>query len=461
MGEGRHHMISEQFFNHQLLDIVFESANYGTVIVDRNGKIQYMSNQYCEFLEVNRKDVIGEYVANLIENTRMHLVVQTGQSEMADLQFLRGSFVIANRIPIIENKEIIGAIGTILFRDLHDWKEMNNNIKELLARNNLYHPEDEPTSGINYTIHDLKGNSNAIIELKERIKRVAEGDISILVRGESGTGKEIIAQSIHQLSSRSRKPFVSVNCGAIPEHLIESELFGYAEGAFTGAKKGGKIGKFQLADGGTLFLDEIGDMPQHMQVKMLRVLQEGEVEPVGSLQSQKVDVRIVAATNRPLEKMIENREFREDLFYRINAVQLMVPPLRDRTEDIPILVQHFLEKITSRIGKRVQCVQEDVLALFQRYNWPGNIRELENILNASVHLSSDSLIGMTDLPDYLTEETRGIQKKTLKEIVEETEKQAIEQALKNCQYDRNKAAMMLGIGNSTIYEKIKKYQLID
>lgn len=454
-------MISEQFFNHQLLDIVFESANYGTVIVDRNGKIQYMSNQYCEFLEVNREDVIGEYVANLIENTRMHLVVQTGQSEMADLQFLRGSFVIANRIPIIENKEIIGAIGTILFRDLHDWKEMNNNIKELLARNNLYHPEDEPTSGINYTIHDLKGNSYAIIELKERIKRVAEGDISILVRGESGTGKEIIAQSIHQLSSRSQKPFVSVNCGAIPEHLIESELFGYEEGAFTGAKKGGKIGKFQLADGGTLFLDEIGDMPQHMQVKMLRVLQEGEVEPVGSLQSQKVDVRIVAATNRPLEKMIENREFREDLFYRINAVQLMVPPLRDRTEDIPILVQHFLEKITSRIGKRVQCVQEDVLALFQRYNWPGNIRELENILNASVHLSSDSLIGMTDLPDYLTKETRGIKKKTLKEIVEETEKQAIERALKNCQYDKNKAAKMLGIGNSTIYEKIKKYQLIE
>ncbi|MCG7333816.1 sigma 54-interacting transcriptional regulator [Sporosarcina sp. ACRSM] len=454
-------MISEQFFNHQLLDIVFESANYGTVIVDRNGKIQYMSNQYCEFLEVNREDVVGEYVANLIENTRMHLVVQTGQSEMADLQFLRGSFVIANRIPIIENKEIIGAIGTILFRDLHDWKEMNNNIKELLARNNLYHPEDEPMNGINYTLHDLKGNSKAILELKERIKRIAEGDISILVRGESGTGKEIIAQSIHQLSSRSQKRFVSVNCGAIPEHLIESELFGYEEGAFTGAKKGGKIGKFQLADGGTLFLDEIGDMPLHMQVKMLRVLQEGEVEPVGSLQSQKVDVRIVAATNRPLEKMIENREFREDLFYRINAVQLMVPPLRERTEDIPMLVQHFLEKITSRIGKRVQCVQQDVLALFQRYNWPGNIRELENVLNAGVHLAQDSLIRMPDLPDYLTKEAVDIQKKTLKEIVEETEKQAIEQALKNSQYDRNKAAMMLGIGNSTIYEKIKKYQLID
>lgn len=461
MGEGGHHMISEQFFNHQLLDIVFESANYGTVIVDRNGKIQYMSNQYCEFLEVNREDVVGEYVANLIENTRMHLVVQTGQSEMADLQFLRGSFVIANRIPIIENKEIIGAIGTILFRDLHDWKEMNNNIKELLARNNLYHPEDEPMNGINYTLHDLKGNSKAILELKERIKRIAEGDISILVRGESGTGKEIIAQSIHQLSSRSQKRFVSVNCGAIPEHLIESELFGYEEGAFTGAKKGGKIGKFQLADGGTLFLDEIGDMPLHMQVKMLRVLQEGEVEPVGSLQSQKVDVRIVAATNRPLEKMIENREFREDLFYRINAVQLMVPPLRERTEDIPMLVQHFLEKITSRIGKRVQCVQQDVLALFQRYNWPGNIRELENVLNAGVHLAQDSLIRMPDLPDYLTKEAVDIQKKTLKEIVEETEKQAIEQALKNSQYDRNKAAMMLGIGNSTIYEKIKKYQLID
>ncbi|WP_348775049.1 sigma 54-interacting transcriptional regulator [Psychrobacillus sp. NEAU-3TGS] len=336
-------MVSGQLFNHKLLDVVFENANYGTIIIDNNGKIQYISNKYCEFLEVKRETLIGGYIVDYIENTRLHLVVQTGKSEMGDLQFLRGSFVITNRIPIFDDKEIIGAIGTIIFRDLDDWKKMNSHIKDLLARNNLYTPDGDQGNGARYSLHDLIGDSHAMNELKARVKRVAGGDISVLIRGESGTGKEIIAQSIHQLSPRSTKPFVSVNCGSIPEHLIESELFGYEEGAFTGAKKGGKVGKFQSAEGGTIFLDEIGDMPQHMQVKLLRVLQEREYEPVGAAHPKKVNVRVIAATNRPLEKMMENREFREDLYYRINAIQLVSPPLRERTEDIPLLIHHFLK----------------------------------------------------------------------------------------------------------------------
>ncbi|MGG3931505.1 sigma 54-interacting transcriptional regulator [Schinkia azotoformans] len=186
-----------------------------------------------------------------------------------------------------------------------------------------------------------------------------------LIRGESGTGKEIIAHSIHQLSGRSEKTFVKVNCGSIPEHLIESELFGYEEGAFTGAKKGGKIGKFQLADGGTIFLDEIGDMPLHMQVKLLRVLQEKEYEAVGSLYPKKINVRVIAATNRPLEKLIEQKQFREDLFYRINAVQLFTPPLRDRTEDIPLLLEYLLKRSTAKIGKRVTSIHPEVLSLIE------------------------------------------------------------------------------------------------
>ncbi|TQR15438.1 sigma-54 interaction domain-containing protein [Psychrobacillus soli] len=454
-------MVSGQLFNHKLLDVVFENANYGTIIIDNNGKIQYISNKYCEFLEVERDDIIGGYIVNYIENTRLHLVVQTGKSEMADLQFLRGSFVIANRIPIFDNKEIIGAIGTIIFRDLDDWKKMNSNIKELLARNNLYIPEVEKANGARYSLHDLIGKSYEMNELKERVKRVAGGDITVLIRGESGTGKEIIAQSLHQLSPRSAKPFVSVNCGSIPEHLIESELFGYVEGAFTGAKKGGKVGKFQSADGGTIFLDEIGDMPQHMQVKLLRVLQEREYEPVGSPHPLKVNVRVIAATNQPLEKMIESKEFREDLYYRINAIQLVCPPLRERAEDIPLLIHHFFEKAKAQIGKRVNSIHEDVYDLLKKYSWPGNIRELENVMEAGVHLSNENVLEIDALPEYLKRDSKKVRNRSLKEIVEETEKKEIERMLKNFKFDKNMAAEALGISNSTIYEKIKKYGITE
>lgn len=414
-------MINVNLLNNKLLDIIFESTYYGTVIVDRDGKIQYMSNNYCEFLGVESETVIGEHVTDVIENTRMHLIVQAGKSETADLQFLRGNLLIANRMPIIENNEIIGAIGIIVFRDLADWKSMNSHINELLT-NPIFKEEWKLTEGVKYSINNLIGNSRKIEELKTRIKRVAMGDISVLIRGESGTGKEIIAHSIHQLSGRSEKTFVKVNCGSIPEHLIESELFGYEEGAFTGAKKGGKIGKFQLADGGTIFLDEIGDMPLHMQVKLLRVLQEKEYEAVGSLYPKKINVRVIAATNRPLEKLIEQKQFREDLFYRINAVQLFTPPLRDRTEDIPLLLEYLLKGSTAKIGKRVTSIHPEVLSLIEQYDWPGNIRELDNVIDAGVHFSSNEEIRMTDIPEYLKNYKLKTQEKNLKEILEETEK---------------------------------------
>ncbi|SDE53857.1 transcriptional regulator [Priestia aryabhattai B8W22] len=452
-------MITGHFLNNKLLDIIFESAYYGTIIVDSNGRLQYMSKNYCEFLGLEREVVIGVHVTDLIENTRMHLVVQTGNPEIADLQFLSGDFVIANRIPIIENNEIIGAIGIILFRDLAEWKNMNSHIHELLTNHNFYKNEWEIPEGVKYSLNDIIGKSREIQKLKERIKRVAIGDISILIRGESGTGKELIAHSIHQLSGRSDKPFIKVNCGSIPEQLIESELFGYEEGAFTGAKKGGKIGKFQLADGGSIFLDEIGDMPLHMQVKLLRVLQEKEYEPVGSLRPKKVNVRVIAATNRPLEILIEKKLFREDLFYRVNAFQLFIPALRDRIEDIPLLVDHFLKKSTSKIGKRVTSIRPGVISLMEQYDWPGNLRELENVIDAGVHLSSNEEIGMSDLPDYLQNDHLEKRERNLKSILEETEKRVIERELRRFNFDKNRVAEALGIGNSTIYDKIKKYQI--
>ncbi|WP_338450689.1 sigma 54-interacting transcriptional regulator [Niallia oryzisoli] len=452
-------MITGHFLNNQLLDIVFESTYYGTVIVDSDEKIQYMSKNYCEFLGLERELVIGHHVTNIIENTRMHLVVQTGKTEIADLQFLHGNYLITNRMPIIENNKIIGAIGIILFRDLADWKSLNSHINEILTKHNFFKQEWEFPKGVRYTLNDLIGKSPKIQELKDRVIKVAVGDISVLIRGESGTGKEVIAHSLHQLSGRSEKPFVKVNCGSIPEHLIESELFGYEEGAFTGAKKGGKPGKFQLADGGTIFLDEIGDMPLHMQVKLLRVLQEKEYEPVGSMYPKKVNVRVIAATNRPLEKMIEQKRFREDLFYRINAIQLFIPALRDRMEDLPLLVDHFLKRSASKIGKRVTSIHPEVLLLMQQYEWPGNIRELENVIDAGVYLTANKEIQIEDLPEYLKNHSFETEERSLKDIVEKTERKVIEDALKRFNFDKNKAAAALGIGNSTIYEKIKKYQI--
>ncbi|WP_430039447.1 sigma-54 interaction domain-containing protein [Peribacillus simplex] len=454
-------MNTGQLSNNKLLDMVFESTYYGIVIVDSHAKIQYISNKYCEFLNVERSTVIGEHVTNIIENTRLHLVVQIGKSEIADIHFLRGDFVIANRIPIIENEEIIGAMGTIMFRDLDDWNKMNSHIKEILTKHNFHKNERDVTNGVKYSLHNLIGNSQEIQQLKERVKRVARGDISVLIRGESGTGKEIIAHSIHQLSGRSEKPLVKINCTSIPEHLLESELFGYEEGAFTGANKGGKIGKFQFADGGTIFLDEIGDMPQQMQVKLLRVLQEKEFDPVGSLYPKKLNVRVIAATNRPLEKLVEEKLFREDLFYRINAVQLFVPPLRDRIEDIPLLVDYFFKKVTARIGKRVTSIHPEVLSLIEQYNWPGNIRELENVIDAGVHLSNDEVMEKDALPDYLKRHKVKMKEESLKDIVEETEKKAIERALRRFKFDKKRVAEALGIGNSTLYDKIKKYRISD
>jgi transcriptional regulator with PAS, ATPase and Fis domain len=452
-------MNSDQIFNHKLLDILFDNANYGTIIVDNNGKIQYMSKNYCAFLKMDREYLIGKYVVDIIENTRMHLVVQTGVSEMADIQFLRGYFVITNRVPIFENEKIIGAIGTIIYKDIDDWKQTNSNIKENLTINNFFHEEIDENNGLRYSLNNLIGNTKEVQLLKEDVKKVAIGDISILIRGESGTGKEIVAQGIHHLSQRSNKPFVKVNCGAIPEHLIESELFGYVEGSFTGAKKGGKIGKFQIANEGTIFLDEIGDMPLHMQVKLLRVLQEKEFEPVGSLKPIKVNVRVIAATNRPLETMIEKREFREDLYYRINAVQLFTPPLRNRIDDVPLLMDHFLKMITSRIGKRITSIDPDVKTLLMQYEWPGNIRELENVIEAGVHLSNDVVMGLDALPEYLKRQKDISPGRSLKDIVEITEKKTIESTLKKYNFDKNKAAKSLGLANSTIYEKIKKYKI--
>ncbi|MCM2677588.1 sigma-54 interaction domain-containing protein [Alkalicoccobacillus plakortidis] len=447
-------------YKDEIFKTVFEDAYHCFVVVDKHGFVTYMNNSYCHFLNLDKDLVIGKHVTDVIENSRMHIVAQTGIEEIADLQFIRGNHMVANRIPVRSNGEIVGAVGTVLFRDTKEWMSMNSHIKDLLLELEHYRNQQRKQHGATYSLHDIVGSSDKMNLLKEQVKKIATGDVSILLRGESGTGKELFAHSIHHLSERNAKPFIKVNCAAIPEHLLESELFGYQEGAFTGAKKGGKPGKFQLADGGTLFLDEIGDMPLSAQVKILRVLQEGEIEAVGSVQLEQIDVRIIAATNQPLEALIDKQKFREDLFYRINVVQLQIPPLRDRPEDIQVLAKYILHKITRRTGKRVTDIDEQVLSCFYSYRWPGNARELENVIESAVHLTNSEIIKMEDLPDRLQLNNHSIELTgSLKDIVEQTEKQAIRRALDKCSGDKIKAAELLKVGKSSFYEKIKKYDL--
>lgn len=447
-------------FKNKILETIIDTAYEWIVVVDYQGKISYMNQNYCDFLEVNRGKVIGKHVTEVIENTRMHIVVQTGKEEIGSPQLIKGNYMIANRIPIYSDQKIVGAVGAVIFRDTKALNKMNSHIKSLMSQLQTYIEDWQENNGAKYTLNDIKTASKQVLELKEKVKSIASGDISVLIRGESGTGKELFAHSIHQLSERSQNPFIKINCGAIPENLLESELFGYEEGAFTGAKKGGKKGKFVLAHGGTIFLDEIGDMPLHMQIKLLRVLQEKEVEPVGAVKPIPVDVRVIAATNRPLEQMIEEKRFREDLFYRINVIPFTIPPLRERPEDIAPLTEFFIEKVSKRTGKRITSIDDEVLNIFSQHRWPGNLRELENVIEAAIHLTSGEKIEMRSLPDYLMDDPKLlIGQKTLKEILEDTEKRVIQRTLQKYDADKQLVAKALGISKSSMYEKIKKFKL--
>ncbi|MFC0274517.1 sigma-54 interaction domain-containing protein [Metabacillus herbersteinensis] len=446
-------------YSQEIFETVIENAFAWIVIVDSESKIIYMNENYCRFLEVSREAVIGMYVYDVIENSRMHHVVKTGEEEIADLQYIRGNYMIANRIPIFAGGKVVGAFGTVMFRDTKEWHDMNSHVRHHLSTIQSFLDQQEVT-GAKYTLNDIKTSSPLMLALKEKVKSIAATDSSVLIRGESGTGKELFAHSIHLISHRNERPFIKVNCGAIPEHLLESELFGYEEGAFTGAKKGGKQGKFQLANGGTIFLDEIGDMSLHMQVKLLRVLQEKEVEPVGSVRTIPLDVRVIAATNRPLEKLMQDHHFRDDLYYRISVIPLVIPPLRDRLEDIEPLVRHFIQKVSLRTGKRVAKINEDVMSTFRRYHWQGNIRELENIVEAAIHLAKSDVITIEAIPDYIKQGSLYHTKEaSLKEMLEDAEKTILITTLIQCEGDKRKAAKLLGISKSSMYEKVQKYEI--
>lgn len=437
-----------------------EMADDSLVLVDAKGYVQNLTRPFAEFLGVDKESSIGKHVTEIIENTRMHIVAQTGNIEVAEPQKIKEDYIIATRSPVLSQGKIVGAVGKVVFNNLEQLtaltkrlrlltNELNKSKGILNARNKAY-----------YTFDHLIGKNHAFLEVKNRAKKAAKGDSNVLILGESGTGKELFAQAIHNESWRSMGAFVKVNCAAIPVELIESELFGYEEGSFTGAKKGGKIGKFEVADGGTIFLDEIGELPLHMQVKLLRVLQEKEVEHVGGMGTIPVDVRIIAATNRNLKEMVAKNEFRLDLYYRLKVMEMTVPSLQERAEDIKILVSHFMEKYQSLMKKRAKGISDHAINLLCHYSWPGNIRELENTIERALNMVDEGeLITPRHLPEEITGSKEQPTIRPLADVIEETERSTIFACLSMMDGNKSETAKRLGISRTSLYEKMNKYNL--
>jgi len=316
---------------------------------------------------------------------------------------------------------------------------------------------------------ELIGYAPTMREVFDMVARVADTDATVLLTGESGTGKEMVARTLHNKSSRANKPMIAVNCGAIPEELLESELFGHEKGAFTGAVQA-RMGRFEMAQGGTIFLDEIGDMSPNLQVKLLRVIQEREFERVGGERTIKVNVRVIAATRQDLEKLVEDGGFREDLYYRLNVIQIKLPPLRDRLDDLPILVEHFMEKHGRKKDRGVTGVSKDVMGIFSGYSWPGNVRELENVIERACILKGEGAITRAEVPEKITQRGEGglgfrfqLPQSGIdfNMAVDLFERDLINQALTRSDGIKNRAAKLLSLGRTTLVEKMKKKKIMD
>ncbi len=448
----------------ETLKTVLDSAFEGVVVIDAQGIIKELNKAYSEFLGIKREEAIGKHVTEVIENTKVHRCIETGIAERGVIQRIFGQDMVVHRIPIWRDGVVVGAIGMLIFQGV---TEVYNILQRLQGLSR------EASDKENNQLDGIIGQSPAITEMKRIASRAAKVPSTVLITGESGVGKEVFARAIHQNSSYADGKFVGVNCAAIPEQLLEAELFGYEEGAFTGAKKGGKPGKFQLAHKGTIFLDEIGDMPLYMQAKILRVLEERVVERVGGLVQTEVDVRIMTATNKPLEDMVRKGQFREDLFYRLNIIRLHIPALRERKMDIPYLIEYHMDRLCRKFGFEPKEFTKEAMEVLLSYSWPGNIRELVNTLELMIGMAEGSLIRREDLPmhffsPYLKDisepaviqpPTRVPQDRNWREHIVDNEKEWIVQALIAEKGNKAATAKRLGIHRSTLYEKLKKYQL--
>ncbi len=466
------HRLQQKENTADVLRAILESAYEGIAVVDQYGVLLEFNEAYSRFTGIQRADAIGRHVAEVIDNTHLHITVKTGIPERGVIQNIQGQDMVVHRIPIWNEGKVTGAIGMLIFEGVSEVYKIYETLHKGHVRGKKRQSFSLKQEDSRMTLDQIIGVSEEISKVKRIARKAARTTATVLITGESGTGKEMFAKSIHHLSPYSSGPFISVNCGAIPEPLFESELFGYEEGAFTGAKRGGKQGKLELAHNGTILLDEIGEMPLVMQTKLLRVLQEKEAERVGGVQKYRVNVRIIAATNRDLREMMNEGLFREDLYYRLNVIQLHVPPLRKRRKDIPILLSYYLKKLCEKYQLQEKHVTSAAVSSFIRHDWKGNIREMINTIEQLVTLVEGNIIDVHHLPEMMKEKSTALVTNNdlkdtqaisviqeAKNIGKQKEKEMIIKVLKEAGGSKKKAAEMLGIHRTTLYQKLKKYNI--
>ena len=445
----------------EMYNLILESIYNGILVTDAKGYVTHFNKPYGQFLGLDPEAQIGKHCTEVIENTRMHLVAKTGKPEINQSHRINGQDMVVQRIPIKKNGKVIAVFGQVMFKDVRDVGKLAKKLSVLESKVEFYEKELFSLRSTRYTIDSIVGVSDVIRALKEDTMKAAANNLSVLISGESGTGKELFAQAIHHASNRKLYPFIRINCSAIPKDLLESELFGYEKGAFTGARSDGKPGKLELAHHGSLFLNEIGDLPLEMQPKLLRVLEEKEFERIGGTAIIRADFRLIAATNQNLEEMLAKKQFRKDLYYRLNVIPLNIPPLRQRREDIIPLACHFLKQIAHDASLSEMEMDDETQEAFKRYDWSGNVRELSNVLERIVSTLEGDVIRLGDIPFYLyqSHEPPDSDRTALKNVQTRAEKEAIRYALETTNYNKARAADLLGIHRTLLYKKMKRYNL--
>ena len=441
---------------------IFESIYNGSMVTDADGIITHFNGPYGHFLGLNPAEQIGRHCTEAIENSRMHIVAKTGKPEINHSQDIMGQKMVVQRIPIKRDGKVIAVFGQVMFKDVKDVGKLARKLSLLESKVKLYEQELLNLRSTRYTLDSIIGKTRKIKYLKNEALKASSNQFPVLLSGESGTGKELFAQAIHHAGSRKLFPFVRINCAAIPKDLLESELFGYEKGAFTGAGVGGKPGKFELAHNGTVFLDEIGDLPLEMQPKLLRVLEDKEFERVGGNTIIRPDFRLIAATNQNLEEMLSRGNFRKDLFYRLNVIPLHIPSLRKRRTDITHIAHHLLNKLAQEATMPNVGLAPETEKALANYDWPGNVRELSNVLERALSSIEGDTIEPEHLPFYVRRESLSAQAPeytSIRVTQAKAEKTAILRALEETANNKTRAAKLLGIHRTLLYKKMKKHAI--
>ena len=471
------HQVVESLFR------LFEELCEGAITVDREARISWINDKYRRLLGIGDDEpVLGRCIEELIPNSQMRRVVETGEPIPLDIMQVQNQSLVVTRLPVRDaDGAIAGATGFVLYDRVDHLKPLIGKfvaLQEELAQVQRRLAAERRTR---YTFSQCVGSSPPFAETKRQARRAAQLDASVLLLGETGAGKELLAQAIHAASPRAERPFVGVNLAAIPESLLEAEFFGVAPGAYTGAQKKARAGKFEVADGGTLFLDEIGDMPLHLQSKLLRALQESEIEPLGSNSVQHVDVRVIAATSRDMQALVVSGHFRADLYYRLNVLPIRIPPLRERRADLPLLCEVLLEQIARRNSQPQRELSSAALEQLATHDWPGNVRELHNVLERACALSDAQLLESAEftailptpgtaaatpgaaLSDSALSDAPAVDAtadvRPLAESIAAAERAAIRAALRASGGVRAAAARRLGISRAKLYERMQRYAL--